>query len=723
MADNGRKGLGGFLRGAHAAETIVGALAVAALLNLVAVLALGVYEFTVAGRMIRSQSLAWSLALVVALFAARWLVSLPRVGFFSSLRSCGPTGAVVAAVGVLLLFLAASTHPVSPPVRVSLTVSGLGAAGFLFAWLAYGRGFPLTARLVAAVLYLLLSSGLGRSLGYPKSWIDVFHFKRNILSKAGIPAERTGLLCGEGWGVSFEKVAAGNDWRAAAVVSTQGFFSARASVQPGHILKFAVARSREAGSSKAVVTILSGESKEVVWEAPARALEQHSWRDVAVPLVAGGDLEVVFEVSGHEKQGEVYFANPCLVPAPGKRRQGLNIILVVVDALRADRLGLYGYKRPTSGPIDKLASSAVVFEDCVAVSSWTLPSMGTILTSLHPSAHGMTTVHKGLSGDLVTVTEVLRNAGYYTGCVQANPHMGPQAGVAQGFAEYLHLPVTLGQMQPYARAEEVNTAALDWLERNSDRPFFLYLHYMDVHSPFRPPERFRIFGSTESDLYDGEIASFSEQFGGFVEELRGRGLLADTVLILTGDHGEQFYEHGWQGHGRSLYGEEMQVPLVFWLPGANGGRRVNQRVGGIDLAPTLLEIANAPPLLYAQGRSLMPALAGGAIEKAPAFSELETRFPPGQFLVSLTEGRYRFIVSNPTSASSIRCELYDLERDPSEYANLVGASSGIVDEMKDRVDQYILYQRTLHLKLVAEELVLPLTRERHEKLRALGYLN
>ena len=294
--------------------------------------------------------------------------------------------------------------------------------------------------------------------------------------------------------------------------------------------------------------------------------------------------------------------------------------------------------------------------------------------------------------------------------------------MAKGFAEFYTFPLpqnTSTSEQHYYRAADVNGRALEWLERHGDKRFFLSLHYMDVHDPYEPPEEFRTFGKTASDLYDGEISYFNSEFKSFFAALGKLGLLKNTIVVLTADHGEQFLEHGGTKHGMSLYGEEIHVPLVVWMPGKSDGRRVAEVVRLIDVPVTLLDAGGAPKLENASGESFSEALSGRTVRTRDAFSELLTLYPPGQHFVSITRGRRRFIASNPEMGHrSVRLELYNLEKDPAEQKNLAAENLPVVDGMLEEVRGYLKAQRDLNERLIPEEFRV----DNKERLEAIGYL-
>lgn len=335
-------------------------------------------------------------------------------------------------------------------------------------------------------------------------------------------------------------------------------------------------------------------------------------------------------------------------------------MLLVVDALRPDHLGCYGYARPTSPAMDRLAARSVFFEEAVAVSSWTKPSVPSLLTGLYPSEHG---VFEGsrkegagppesdvLGEEASTLAERLREAGYRTAAFVHNAQLRGAFGFAQGFESYRELE---------SSAPDLVREALAWLDevrREGPRvPFFVYLHLLDTHWPYEPPaEAAAALGAaggsrpddyalreavnrglvslSEGELreivlrYDAEVLAVDRAVARLVEGLERRGVFDPSVFVLTSDHGEAFLEHGRLGHGADLYEESLRVPLLLKLPGGRGaGRRVPSRVATVDLVPTILELVGIgfEKGRAMEGRSLSRFLGGSAgAGSEPTFAEL-----------------------------------------------------------------------------------------------------
>jgi arylsulfatase A-like enzyme len=330
-----------------------------------------------------------------------------------------------------------------------------------------------------------------------------------------------------------------------------------------------------------------------------------------------------------------------------------NVVLISIDMLRADHLQCYGYDRPTSPNIDALAREGALFERNFASSSWTLPSHAAIFTSLPDSLHGCTDTDRALAPSATTLAERFQAAGYRTAGFFSGPYLHPAFGLGQGFEEYEDCtayakridgrPKDEWAMNPevmVASHEDVTNertygAVEGWLAHRGEDPFFLFVHLWDAHFDFIPPapydtqfgapydgwvdgrnfffdERYSPSMSSRDlqhtlALYDGEIAWTDSIVGRIRAQLDRRGLLDETVIALTSDHGTEFFDHGLKGHRRTLYDEVLHTPLILRYPRSiPAGRRVSALSRGIDLGATLLELAGLPFPDDIMGQSLMP---------------------------------------------------------------------------------------------------------------------
>jgi arylsulfatase A-like enzyme len=442
-----------------------------------------------------------------------------------------------------------------------------------------------------------------------------------------------------------------------------------------------------------------------------------------------------------------------------------NVLIVLIDTLRPDRLGAYGYHRNTSPHIDRIAAEGWVFSRAVAQASWTKPSIASMFTGLYASQTSVdpgTWAHEGdrgvvvqaLAAEHVTLAERLAAAGYETAAFGSNHHLLPELGFSQGFLTYDWETATAIRsarvrqfLQRFIRtgfaAEWINDHFLQWLDRHGDaeRPFFAYLHHIDVHWPFlAPPPYAGMYAEVEpavdfndpafwtptierlnrgegppvdertmramNDAYDEGIHYVDAGLGTIFDELRRRGLYDDTLILITSDHGEEFLEHGSLGHGHTLYDELILVPLIvkFPCPGPHCARRVvESQVELVDIFPTVVHEAGLSPDAHLVGRHLSEA----AADERYAYSEHSER-------VAVRDRAWKWIYSAREDSG----ELYHLTRDPGESRNLAAAAPDLVSEL---TIQALDFSAT-HRRVVAADDFIRADQRMLENLRALGYV-
>jgi arylsulfatase A-like enzyme len=382
----------------------------------------------------------------------------------------------------------------------------------------------------------------------------------------------------------------------------------------------------------------------------------------------------------------------------------LNVVVIGLDTLRPDHLGCYGYGRNTSPKIDRFAREGVLFENALSQAPWTHPSFATVFTSLYPTQHGATTVGTRMSASFPTLAGILKDRGYATGAIVNAPSLSPEFGVSRGFDDYDFL-------RPWHErdAARVSRLALEWIDRHTDTPFFIFVHYFDPHLPYAPPApydtlfdpayagplgssfnigraggdregRIMQVGSWSSAdrehivaLYDGEIGFADKAVGSLVDGIDERNLRDKTLIVFLSDHGEEFFDHGGLDHGHSLYGELIKVPLVFSLPGRlPADLRISEPVRLLDVTPTVLETLDLPRPGHFEGVSLKP-LMDGTGEVASREGRL---LPPGvcycealrhrMTTKSVIADSWKLIHDTHTDETS----LFNLEHDKAEQVNL-----------------------------------------------------
>ncbi len=408
-----------------------------------------------------------------------------------------------------------------------------------------------------------------------------------------------------------------------------------------------------------------------------------------------------------------------------------NVVLILIDTLRRDHLPFYGYGKDTAPFLSRLASRGVVFENAYSVSSWTAPATASLFTSLYPFEHGV--VHgvalakrqerlKGVEIRLPklpraaeTIPEALRRRGYATWAITENPNLTPEMGFDQGFDHFSAFPKHL-------EAETITTRLFELAEGiRALPPYFLYLHYMDVHGPYRERPPFFDPGLTGDprriSAYDSGVHHVDTHIRRAFE---GLGWERDTLIIVTADHGEELADRGHFGHGATLFAEVLDVPLLVYPPGgAASGRRVADRVSLIDVLPTLREVSGLPQAASDAGENLWPLVRDPAasLPPRPLFAHLRrgARKDGREAALRATlEGRWKRIGGDPGGAM-----LFDLVDDPGERDNQARARP----EIEERLRRLYLEREARARSYAGETTAVGLDAADIEALKALGYVN
>jgi arylsulfatase A-like enzyme len=386
--------------------------------------------------------------------------------------------------------------------------------------------------------------------------------------------------------------------------------------------------------------------------------------------------------------------------------RGAPVVLVSIDTLRADRLPAYGYPGVATPAIERLRRDAILFENAYTHSPLTLPSHASLLSGLLPSEHGVrNNIGYRLEARHETLAGVLRARGYATGAAVSAFVLRRATGLDSGFEAYDEVVTAagakaVGEVQRDGRATVAR--ALEWLRGVPRRPFFLFVHLYEPHTPWTPPEPERArYGAS----YEGEIAAADAALGVLLDGLRAAGRYDEALVVLVSDHGEGLSDHGEPEHGILLYREALHVPLLVKLPRSeHGGTRQAEPAGLRDVVPTLAAALGVPAPRAARGRDL---LAPGGAPSASVYSE--TYYPRIHLgwseLRSLTDARYH-LIDGP------RPELYDVVRDPAERSDLLAEKPQVAAAMR----------AALAAGTPGFEPPAPATREERERLTSLGYL-
>lgn len=468
---------------------------------------------------------------------------------------------------------------------------------------------------------------------------------------------------------------------------------------------------------------------------------------------------------------------------PAPERQGPNLILIVLDTLRADHMGMYGYERDITPWLDEFAAKATVYENVSGSSSYTLPTHATLFTGLLAETHGAVELHHhdgadgvsllelGLQADFaevaplpeeaLTLAEILKERGYETGAICANTaYLARAFNMDQGFDTYVdqmgsraawrplglsivvRLPLPekwrlermLGSNERYyLLAHEINALTAQWIRGRADRPFFLFLNYMEAHAPYLPLPGYRdLFPNSYArqmedwarinkgeivltaleksvlvDAYDAEIKSLDDRLRAMFTHLEAEGALENTIVAFVADHGESFGEHGRLGHALTVFQPEVHVPLIVKLPGQTEGKRETRFVHQADLMPTLLRELRAPVPVAIEGTDL--TVTGRKLPMVTYFGPYERDYTE----YAVYSDPWKLVWSSDKPA-----QLYNLRDDAGEKNNLADAQPEVVTELLALLEEH--HQRS-SIKLNVGPMVLD--SETEERLKAIGYVD
>jgi choline-sulfatase len=404
-------------------------------------------------------------------------------------------------------------------------------------------------------------------------------------------------------------------------------------------------------------------------------------------------------------------------------KQPPSIILVTMDTTRADRMGFLGSDRGLTPNLDALARESVVFTRAYSQVPLTTPSHAVLLTGTYPQFNHIEDLGASLSKDLPYLPEILQGRGYHTGAFVGSYVLDP-AGTAPGFDRGFDVyDAHFHERQPgedryhsvERRAAEVLSHAMIWLSRQPPGPFFIWIHFYDPHDPYDPPEPFKT--RYASQPYDGEISYTDWVIGGLVDVLRKHDLYNNTVIAIAADHGEAFGEHGEQRHGMFLYDETIHVPLLLKLPDHRfAGKRVEDRVALVDVAPTLLDTAGVAVPAAMQGHSLVPQFDKDRNHHDPPTGDAAVYSQSNYARAFGWSGLSSWRTSNYLYVKAPKRELYDQKSDPAAHRNLAAANPAVADTLDFKLTKF---QQETSSAPSASATLDPV---QAEKLRALGYM-
>ena len=423
----------------------------------------------------------------------------------------------------------------------------------------------------------------------------------------------------------------------------------------------------------------------------------------------------------------------------GRAEAPTNLILISIDTLRPDHLGCYGYDRPTSPTLDKLATEGVLFQNVSSPSPWTLPAHASLLTGRYPSRHGLKSHMQRLPDRVVTLAEILGRHGFQTAAVVNSHNLSERYGLHRGFEHFVYVKEEVWHTLPSA----VEAEAVKWLSEQPGEPFFLFLHYYDVHSDYRSlppyekvfvrPSKSKADGTTEQllrfrrgllslnhddaehliDRYDAGIRQMDDGIARLLLHLEQTGLLESTLIVVTSDHGEEFLEHDGVLHGRTQFEEVLQVPLILRGPGLPRGLRVEQVASLVDVFPTLIGFLGVPWSEPVDGVDLRPSWQQVESDADPRFlfAEADHNNVEHDIKRAVRYDRFKLHFDIHTNHQA----LYDLQHDPGEMTDIAAQETSLTQLLRSRLDQFMSVEETA-------EPIGPMSADEIEKLRSLGYL-
>ncbi|MCP5102781.1 MAG: sulfatase [bacterium] len=408
-----------------------------------------------------------------------------------------------------------------------------------------------------------------------------------------------------------------------------------------------------------------------------------------------------------------------------KEIKDFNVVLIVIDTLRSDHLPFYGYEKNTAPFLGELAKKSVVFENAFSASSWTSPGTASIFTSLYPYQHGVLmgllairTAQKinpdlevnRIPEEITTITEVLKNNGYKTYGVSDNLNIGERQGFTQGFDKF--------RTFMYKQAPAVNSTIKKWHKQMTAKgKYFLYIQYMEPHAPYHPREPWY---EPHDDKKKNRISAYDSEINFVDQHIKELYELfqwdKNTIIIVTADHGEGLWDHGIMGHGKTLYREEIQVPLMVYLPGGSLSGRVSTNVGTIDILPTVRELTGLPEGETDEGVSLVPIMEkrDHHLDKRDLFAYLWVKMEKTIEWKSTIYKKWQFIIKMPDFR-----HLYSLLMDKRQQNNKFAEGQKTAAQLEQRFEAF----KRMSKKFKQKSTKIKMDKKKTDKLKSLGYVH
>jgi len=446
-------------------------------------------------------------------------------------------------------------------------------------------------------------------------------------------------------------------------------------------------------------------------------------------------------------------ADSSIAPAPplaAAQRQAENLILISIDSLRADRLSSYGNRNQTSPTIDRLAAEGVRFENASSASSWTLPSHMSMFTGRDVLGHGVISESDRLSTAIPTLAGTLKNAGLVTGAVVSTPVLSRKFGFDHGFDHYddytIPAPTAFDAVVDEP-APTVEKLATEWLTAHAGERFFLFLHFWDVHYDYIPPPPYDTMFDPDYQgtvtgkafyedkninkklpardvehllaLYDGEIRWVDDHIARLLGVLDRLGLSDKTAIVITSDHGDEFFEHGYKGHGRTLYNEVTRVPMVVRGPGVPAGQVVEAPVGLADIMPTALRLLGVEGPADLQGLDMLDLAAGSPLQQRSAVHGWLCHLKQRTNCVAMQSGGAGTLIH---AFQPLRLEFYRPD-DVRQQKNVAAAGDWPREEQMSLLEQRLNHAWGTYRKLGEQRGGVELDEATRDRLRDLGYVD